>query len=131
MDFKGNFLKILCLSTSTLGLFLIYLAARNVQPQRIELEEINSQLIGKSVTVEGKIVYKKYHPAGHLFLSLSDGKQVIQVPIFSSLMEELTKKGFSVEDFSQDRKIKVTGLIGEYNGQLQIVPRKVEDISLG
>jgi len=131
MDLNKNFLRLVCFLTSILGLFLIYLAAKNIQPQKVKLGEITSELIGKTVTINGKIVYKKYHPAGHLFLSLSDDKQTIQVPLFSSLMEELARKGFSVKNFTKGKSITITGLVSEYKGQLQVIPRKVNDISLG
>ncbi len=131
MDLNKNFLRITCFLTSILGLFLIYLAVKSIQPQKARLSEITSEFIGKTVTINGKIVYKKYHPAGHLFLSLSDGKQIIQVPLFSSLMEELVRKGFSVENFTKGKSITITGLVSEYKGQLQVIPRKVSDIRLG
>jgi len=111
-------------------LALIYLAALSLQPIKVDLDEISFDLIGRSVTSEGKIVYKKVHSAGHLFLTLEARGSKIQVPIFAGLMNRLREKGMTEKNFSVGNRLVITGLVSEYKGQLQIIPRKVEDIRL-
>ncbi|MEM5883088.1 MAG: OB-fold nucleic acid binding domain-containing protein [Candidatus Aenigmatarchaeota archaeon] len=78
---------------------------------------------------EGKIVYANFHPSGHLFLTITDGKKKLQVPLFSSFMEKL-KERISEEELKEGRTISITGIVSEYKGELQIIPRKVEDIKV-
>jgi DNA/RNA endonuclease YhcR with UshA esterase domain len=126
-----NILVLISSFTSIVGLILIYIAAINVKPVEIKINQINSDLIGRSVSTQGMITQKKLHSEGHLFLMISDGESEIQVPIFSSLMKDLMKENIAESDFKINRTISVTGLVDEYRGQLQILPRKTSDIKIG
>lgn len=96
----------------------------------MELGEIDSQLIGRTVKVSGYIAYKSLNPAGHVFLTVSSDKAKIQVPLFAGLMSKMTESGLPEEKLDKGTKISVTGLVDEYRGSLQIVPRKIEDIEI-
>lgn len=130
MELKKNLLLIICLLSSVFGLVLIYVAATKIQPLEMELGEIDSELIGRTVKISGYIVYKNSNPAGHVFLTVSSGKAKIQVPLFAGLMNKLIDNGLPEEKFEKGTRISVTGLVDEYRGSLQIVPRKVEDIEI-
>jgi DNA/RNA endonuclease YhcR with UshA esterase domain len=127
---KVGLILLLCLICSLLGLFLIYITAKNTNPTKLKLSEINFELLGRVVTTEGKIINKNVHSAGHLFLTIADENSKIQVPIFAGLMNKLNNAGLSANDFAIGKKLLVTGLVSEYKEQLQIVPRKVEDIKI-
>ena len=111
------------LLSSLVGLLLIYLAALALKPIELTINEITPELIGRSVTVRGEIIYKRSHPSGHLFLLIADKGKKVQVPIFSSLMNY-----FEGDDFRKGKWLRVSGVVDEYKGQLQIIPRKPEDI---
>jgi len=128
---QKNFLTLISFLTSVVGLILIYIAAINIKPVEIKISQINSDLIGRSVSTKGTITQKKLHSEGHLFLMISDGESDIQVPIFSSLMNDLKKENITESDFIIDGMISLSGLVDEYGGQLQILPRKTSDIKLG
>lgn len=125
-----NVLIFVCFLCSILGLILIYIAATNIQPREISISEITADLIGRSVTITGYITYKRTHPSGHLFLTISDGKGEIDVPIFDGLMKELSKKGITHAHFKKGSKVMITGLVNEYREKLQVQPRKANDIKL-
>lgn len=127
---KKNILIFWFLFTSFLGLILIYIAAINIQPMKIEISQITPELIGRMVLITGKITQKTPISGGHLFLVISDNESNIQVPIFVSLMNDLKNNNITENDFKINKFISVNGLVGEYRGQLQIVPRKVTDINL-
>jgi DNA/RNA endonuclease YhcR with UshA esterase domain len=127
---QKNFLVLICFFTSILGLVLIYIAAINIKPVEIEISQITSDLIGRSISTQGTIKQKKLHADGHMFLVISDSKSDIQVPIFASLMNDLKKNNITENDFKINKPISVNGLVDEYNGQLQVLPRKVSDINL-
>jgi DNA/RNA endonuclease YhcR with UshA esterase domain len=70
------------------------------------------------------------HSAGHIFLTLSDGDSRIEVPIFSSLANQLSANGITKYDLRKGKIVRITGIVGEYKGQLQVVPRKASDIQI-
>ena len=127
---KKNILVLWFLFTSFLGLILIYVAALNLQPLKIEISKITPELIGRMVFTSGKITQKTPNPSGHLFLVISDNKTNIQVPIFVSLMNDLKKNNITENNFKVNKVISVNGLVGEYRGQLQVVPRKITDMTI-
>jgi len=130
MKLKENSLILICLVSSISGLTLIYIAAINIQPKQLKLSEINFDFVGRAVKTSGYIVYKSSHPAGHVFLTISEGKSKIQVPLFAGFMNALNGNGLTNDDFIKGRKIEVEGLVGEYLGSLQIIPRKADDIKI-
>jgi len=128
---QKNFLTLICFLTSVVGLILIYIAAINLKPIEIKISQITPEFIGRSVSIQGIITQKNIHSEGHVFLMISDDESDIQVPIFSSLMNDLKKENITESDFKINEAISVTGLIDEYRGQLQILPRKTSDIKIG
>lgn len=103
-----------------------------MQPSEISISEITQDLIGRTITTSGYIVYKSSHPAGHVFLTLSDDSNgtKIQIPLFSGFMSSLNEVGITEQDLKKGTKLLVSGLVDEYQGQLQIQPRKVGDIQI-
>ncbi|MCS7106017.1 MAG: OB-fold nucleic acid binding domain-containing protein [Candidatus Aenigmarchaeota archaeon] len=108
---------------------MIYFSALKIQPQEVRLSEINFEFLGKTVKTRGKIVYSNSHPSGHLFLTISDGKRKLQVPLFSSFMEKLSER-IDKSELKEGRIITVVGIVSEYKGELQVIPRKIEDINV-
>ncbi|MEM5855728.1 MAG: OB-fold nucleic acid binding domain-containing protein, partial [Candidatus Aenigmatarchaeota archaeon] len=123
-----KFLLIVCVVISVSGLILIYLASRDIKPRELKIDQINPNLIGKLVSVKGRITYVRNHPAGHVFLTISDETSSIEIPIFSSLMNQLFSNTITKNDFKKGRLVKITGIVGEYKDRLQIVPRKSSDL---
>jgi DNA/RNA endonuclease YhcR with UshA esterase domain len=125
-----NKLILVCFLSSLAGLVLIYLSAVSIQPSTIKINEIDSRLVDKTVRTTGYIIYKSNHPAGHIFLTIAEGEAKIQVPLFAGFVNSLNENDVSIDGFRKGAKIMVTGIVGEYKGQLQIVPRKPEDIKI-
>lgn len=121
-----NLILIVCFIFSLFGLILIYIAATSIKPIELSISEINFQHIGKTVKTSGNISHKSHHPAGHLFLTISDNNEKIQVSLFSNLVSKFDDS--EIKNFRKGRKIVVTGLVDEFRGRLQIIPRKTKDI---
>ena len=130
LDLKSNSLILIFLFCSILGLILIYIAAINLQPTQIELKDITPELVGRSVFTTGKIAYRRTHDAGHLFLTISDDDTKIAIPLFAGYMSNLKEVGITEDDFQVGTEISVSGLVDEYQGQLQIIPRRVNDVKI-
>ncbi|MEM5801899.1 MAG: OB-fold nucleic acid binding domain-containing protein [Candidatus Aenigmatarchaeota archaeon] len=114
---------------SVLGLLLIYAASIFSQPKEISLEEISSELIGKTISTSGYIISKRVSPDGHIFLTISQNKAKIQVPLFANFLEKMREENRNT-NFKVGQKIFVEGIVDEYKGQLQIIPRKVSDVRI-
>lgn len=127
---ESKILISVCLFSSTLGLILIYIAVANIHPLETEISEIDYQLIGRTVKTSGYIVYRRTHPEGHIFLTISDEGRKIQVPLFAGFVNALSSNGLAENDLRKGTKISITGLIDEYKGQLQIIPRKPDDVKI-
>jgi len=127
MAIRKNLLIIICIVSSLLGLLLIYIAARNIQPVLTPISEITTDYVGRAVTTSGYIAYKSSHPNGHIFLTIKDDEYSIQVPLFSNYVKtmEIDKNFLKTGAY-----VEVTGLVDEYKGNLQIVPRDPDDIKI-
>ena len=130
MELSKKFLLTVSLVISLAGLVLIYAASLNTAPQKIPIGDITSDMEGRTVTITGHISQKRDTTDGHLFLTLSDKKNDVQVPIFSDLMKSMEKIGVTKSDFRINSTISVQGTVGIYKGSLQILPKKVTDVKI-
>ena len=124
-----NKLILLSAVASVLGVGIIYLVGVFSQPTETNLEDISSDLVGKTVSTTGYIMYKSITPTGHIFLTISQNKAKIEVPLFSNFVQKMRDEGKST-NFKVGQKIFVEGVVDEYKGQLQIVPRKTSDVRI-
>lgn len=124
MDFKKNFLVAISLSVSIAGLLMIYFTAKSIEPDPISISEVDDTLVGTLISVKGFIVSKTDHDTGHIFLTISDGRKKLHVPIFSSVADRLDNRFY----LEKGAEISVTGNVDEYRGQLQVIPRKPGDV---
>lgn len=134
MDIKKNTLTYVCLASSIVGLILIYFAARSIQAAPMPISEINFEMVGRSVKTTGFISHRSNHQNGHIFLTIEDGYDSrIQVPLFSGFVNSFegnNKQRATTDELGYGSLIEVEGLVGEYRGQLQIVPRKPDDLKI-
>ena len=120
-----NYIVLGSLSMSVVGLLMIYVAAANMEHEHFEIDGISSELVGRTISTEGYIKSKSSHENGHMFLTLTDGRSDLQVPVFSSVMQHL-----DYNKFKRNSKVQVTGTVDEYRGGLQVIPRSHSDIKL-
>ncbi|MEM5829422.1 MAG: exodeoxyribonuclease VII large subunit [Candidatus Aenigmatarchaeota archaeon] len=130
MEIKKKIFIITCILVSLTGLIFLYFSVSAVSPSEIRISKIDSKLIGKLISTTGKISYVRKHEAGHIFLTLVDDDAKIEVPIFSSLANKLSNNGITQYDLRKGRSVRITGIVSEYKGQLQIVPRRPSDIQI-
>jgi DNA/RNA endonuclease YhcR with UshA esterase domain len=114
---------IVSIAIAIFGIILLFYIARTSKPNFVPLSEIDSTYIGKTISTSGRIVSVNYNK-GNIFLTIYDKNSSINVPIFSNVAKYLNvnlKKG---------QKIIVSGMVDEYKGKLQIIPRKASDIKV-
>lgn len=130
MKLSKRFLLLASLLVSLAGLVLIYIAAISLEPKQITISDITAEMEGRKVSTTGHLVEKREHKDGHLFLTIEDNKTKIQVPLFSDLMKKLNDVGITKNDFTLGSTISVEGTLESYKGNLQIVPRKLDDVKI-
>jgi DNA/RNA endonuclease YhcR with UshA esterase domain len=121
---------LLSLVCSIAGLVLIYVSSLYIEPTKLRISDINSELVGRFVATSGKITTKRSSDAGHIFLTVSDNKSSIQVPLFASFMNTLKENEMPENNLRIGIEVYVSGLVEEYQGQLQIIPRKITDFKI-
>lgn len=89
----------------------------------VSISFITKETIGDSVAIIGEISRRYEHKNGHVFLTLSEADNTIEVPIFSN-------KNIETSKFITGALVKVKGKVGEYKDKLQIIPETSEDINL-
>jgi DNA/RNA endonuclease YhcR with UshA esterase domain len=115
-------LSLLC---SLTGLAAIYVAAANTRPAVTAISSLNNDFIGTNVMISGRIVDLYDHIDGHLFLKLRDDSGgVISVPIFARVRSQL-EEPVELLDF-----VQVTGMVKEYEGELEVIPDKASDLRI-
>lgn len=130
MKIHKNYLLVTSIFTSLLGLVLIYVASVNIEPHRTAIGDITADMEGRKVSIAGRLIEKQEHKNGHLFLTIADDKAKLQVPLFADFMKGLNQIGITKDDFRLDGNISVRGVLENYKGTLQIVPKGLDDVKI-
>jgi len=112
-------MSLLC---SIAGLAALYVGAVQVRPSVTAISKLDNDFLGLKVIVSGQVVDLR-ESNGHMFLKLKDDSGgLISVPIFSSIRSQLSG---SIELLDV---VQATGVVKEYNGELEVLPEKASDI---
>jgi len=115
-------LSLLC---SLTGLAALYIAAANTRPTVTAIARLNDDFIGTKVMISGRLIDLREHIDGHLFMKLNDDSGgVISVPVFASVRSQL-KESIELLDV-----VQVTGLVKEYQDELEVIPDKASDLRI-
>ena len=113
-------LGLLC---SLTGLVSLYVTAAQLRPTVTPIAKLNDDFVGTRVMVTGEVIGLREHRDGHLFLKLKDESGgVISVPVFARVYSKLS------EPIELLDVVQVTGEVGKYRDELQIVPNKASDL---
>jgi len=115
-------LSLLC---SLTGLAALYIAAANTRPTVTAIARLNDDFIGTKVMISGRLIDLREHIDGHLFMKLKDDSGgVISVPVFASVRSQLN------EPIELLDVVQVTGLVKEYQDELEVIPDKASDLRI-
>jgi len=115
-------LSLLC---SLTGLAALYIAAANTRPTVTAIARLNDDFIGTKVMISGRLIDLYEHIDGHLFMKLKDDSGgVISVPVFASVRSQLN------EPIELLDVVQVTGLVKEYQDELEVIPDKASDLRI-
>lgn len=96
-----------------------------MNPTLTPISQINRDFVGLKTKISGRIIEIETHSQGHIFLKVKDESGgVISVPIFASVYSDLNEK---IELLDH---IQTTGQIKNYQGDLELIPKKAKDIQI-
>jgi len=116
-------LAVCALASSIAGIFLIYFFSLGFEPDDVGIGDVDAEMKGETVRVEGTVKSVRFHDDGHVFVTVGDGASDIQVTIFSDVAKD--SPGLKSKD-----RVRVTGYIDVYKGKPQIVPKTSRNIEL-
>lgn len=117
-----NKIVLTCGLITLVGIILLYYIVLKTELEEVPIERIDNSYLGKTIKVTGKVTSVKYS-GGHIFLTIYN-KSYINVAIFSNVANFLN------ESIKKGQRITVVGVLNEYKGRLQVVPRKASDIKV-
>lgn len=113
---QSTWTTIIILILALVGLAGIYFAVVSLEPTEIDIKTIEEGMIGKLVKITGAIDNIKKTSSNNIYWTVDDGSS-ITVPLLDSKFKKISAaKGDIVE---------VVGLVSQYNGELEIMPKEI------
>lgn len=94
-------------------------------PALVTINQLSLAYIGATVSLEGTIQSSEDFTKGKRF-TLTDNTSTITLLLWQDLFDELPFK----DQLQPSAKLRVTGQIEEFNGQLEIIPTTTSDLTL-
>ncbi|MFH1588652.1 MAG: OB-fold nucleic acid binding domain-containing protein [Candidatus Diapherotrites archaeon] len=101
------------------GVMLVFVISSAFEPTELEIGEINSVHLNQTVSVQGKVSSRKII-SNALIFELTENKSTINAVKFNANENELL--------IEKGSKVKVTGKVEEYKGELEIVAEEIKEI---
>jgi RecJ-like exonuclease len=107
----------LALGVSVLGLLILTYVSEVIEPPVSRIGDINSNSIGKDLRVQGSVSGLHRFKGGSVLLTVADGTGNISVYLDYSM-------AMSMPNISKARVLDVVGEIDEYEGALELKPKR-------
>ena len=134
MATENKSLIYICLSTSLIGIVLIYISSSMMKPISLPISDITFDNVGDKIEVVGFVTYRYNHPDGHVFITIEDDSDTsIQIPLFSDFVnsfDSMNKQKATMKDLRVGSLVEIDGIVDEYKNELQIVPKKPDDVRI-
>jgi uncharacterized protein YdeI (BOF family) len=101
---------------AVIGLVGIYFAVMNIKPIELKIESIKDSMNGRLVKISGRIDNIRKSRTGNFYWTVNDGNN-ITVPILDNKFKSL--------DVKSGDMIEIIGLVTEYNGELEVMPKEI------
>ncbi len=111
----------IALVLSILGIIGMIIFSGQLEPNELQIKEINPGMLDEEISVEGIVEDLKESPNKHTyFLEIMDNTGKIKVVIFEKEAYELEKNNLKIQNLIK-RRIKVLGTVTEYDGHLELI----------
>lgn len=96
-----------------IGLSMMYLSFSYYGPTSVEVNEVDTSLVGEEVKVKGA-VQEPFHTGEHLFFELADEESTVDVVKFDT-----------DRSISQGERIEIIGTVDMHEGELNIIAEEI------
>jgi DNA/RNA endonuclease YhcR with UshA esterase domain len=110
-------LTVMILLLAMIGMAAVYVAAQNIEPQELEVYQVKDAMDGKVVVVTAPLCKIRKMKTGSVFWSIGDEAENVTVPLLDARLRLIPAMEGDI--------VSVTGLISEYNGEMEIVPKDI------
>jgi len=117
--FQEKYLIVLIFILTVAGLSITYYAVSTLDPKEIKISEITESMKGNLVRITGNVVTVKRSNSGNTYLTVDDESDKITVPLLGKLSQQFS-------NIKKDQFVSITGIVSEYSGQLEIMPKNIE-----
>ncbi len=115
---------------SILGLVGMVASADMITAREIQIKDIDRGMLDEDVSLEGVVQnVKKSSSSETYFLEIMDGTGKITLIIFESSAQDLQMANISIYSLN-NRRIKVTGKVSEYHGNLEVLLNDAASLEL-
>lgn len=108
----------LSLIISITGIFFLLLLSLFLPPKQYKISEINNELLGKQIKIQGKIISQKILDKKTSFTLLKIKDKTATIEAVCNCKQNLT-----------NQYVQVQGKIQEYNQKLQVQAEKIENVN--
>ena len=116
---KNNSLTYFSFLLFVLGLFLIYYSSTKIQPIVVKISDINKEMMGKTVVIEGNITFIRRKESG-IYMTIEDDTGKIFVPLFSNLVSSIDKE--IINELSLGKHVRIKGYVDMYKDSYEVIP---------
>ena len=110
-----------CIFGSLIGIFSLYLLSFTLVTIECEPNDVNPSLVGRKLSLSGTCTEVDFHKNGHIFFSLSDSRNSVDVVIWEQKADELRYSGVNMSRFREGANLTITGYLERNKGMLQLV----------
>lgn len=109
---ESDILRI-CILLSIIGLGIIHISQSFIEPDSVDIGQIDKTWIGNSVSIEGNIS------------SVSKFNETVFIEVLDD-SGKITVVDFDGGNYSRDDRVKVTGYVEIYQNELEIIPDEIK-----
>ncbi len=121
----ANLLKLSFL-VSTLGLGILFYVSINYEESVGSISQLDYDAVGNRAAITGEVLSMSTTKDGHVFLKVGDSSGWIRVVLFDSYVTKLGEDQLNC--LRTGGFLWVRGIVEEYRGSLEVVPRKEGDL---
>jgi len=103
------------------GLILLYLMVTQIHAFHVNIGEIDSSYVGRTVNITGKVT-GMVTSNGNVFFDLKDKTGEIKVVLWKDTIELLELGGMKVNAIENENEINIVGNVQLYKGELEVIP---------
>lgn len=119
-------LRIVAITCSFFGLFLLFLISQTLDLQETKIGEITVDDLGKTVRVCGRVEQKFVSQGGHTFFDLRDKTGKIKVVVFNKTAYQMQKFKVDLFQLKNEDGLCLVGEVNEWKYELEIITKKIE-----